>query len=104
MHGYFPVYSTVFTGTLAVYLVGAMPNQSQPHMETTSNHSEGGGGQSPSAGNGNPTPATGHGAVWQGTVGRRVAHHTQCLHQTAEVSQEVAIGIIFLQDMGLIWE
>ena len=51
---------TVSTGNFVGYLVGAMPNQSQPHVETASNHLER--GQSPSAGNGNPAPATGHGA------------------------------------------
>ena len=55
------------TGTIAVYLVMAMSNQSQPHMETTSSRSEG--GQSPSTGNGNPAPATGHGARLVGDSG-----------------------------------
>ena len=68
MDGYFfCLRYTVFTGTLAVYLVGAMSNQSQPHMETNSSLSEG--GQSPSAGKGNPAPATGHGARPAGDSG-----------------------------------
>ena len=45
------------------------------------------------------------GPVWQRTVGQRVAHHTRCIHQTAEVSQ-ATIGIIILRlrDMGPVWE
>ena len=90
----------VGTGTIAVYLLMAMSNQSQPHMEITSSHLEG--GESPSTGNGNPAPATGHGTRLVGNSGR-VAHYTRCPRQTAEVSQ-ATIGIIFLRDMGPVWE